>query len=121
VTDAKTLIGECLLVVTAILPLVFRHLVWLRALCIVFILFATVFACGRVHVAPRMAVDRLQAEKPLPSSEEFRQGFVTGSRYSHYAAMTAVPIFLLCVAALTVLAIIPPKPRGPKNPNDRNV
>ena len=116
----KTLIGECLLVVAAILPLVFRRLVWLRALCLVFILFATAFACGRVHVAPRMAADRLQADRLPPLSEEFRQGFVTGSRYSHSAAMTAVPIFLLCVAALTVLAIVPPKPREPKNPNDRN-
>ena len=115
----KTLIGECLLLVAAILPVLFRHVVWLRVLCIIFILFATAFACGRVHVAPRMAVDRLQADRPTLSTEEFREGFVTGSRYCHSAAMTAVPIFLLCVAALTVLAIVPPNPRGPKLPNDR--
>ena len=116
----KTQIGQCLLIASAILPAVFRRQLWLRTVCIIFILLATVGACMRVHVAPRMAVDRLNAEVPHPRSEDFGQGFQAGWRYTYAAVMTAIPIFIFCVGALTVLACVPPIPRESKSPNDRN-
>ena len=104
--DIPLVVVYCLAVLGCILPLVFRGQLWLRFVCVTFMLTATLFAVGRVHVSPRMAVDRLQREE-----KTWTESFRDGSVYTSDAVWTAVPVFLLVIAGLTAMAMFPPKRR----------
>ena len=103
------------LVASGILPLLFRRAFWLRIICILFILFGTAVACFGIIGSHRTAMNQLEAAQK-PWNDAVRDGV----GYTHSAAMSTVPIFLLAVGALTALAIVPAKPKESDNDESRN-
>ncbi len=104
--DSVLRLVYCFSIIGGILPVVFRRQLWLRPICIVLLLVSAFFAFGRVHVAPRMAVDRLQSER-----KTWTKSFRDGSLYTSQAASTALPIFALIILGLTAMTVFPPKSR----------
>jgi len=91
-------------IIVAVFALIFRGHIWLRLICVIFALVSIAFACMRIEVSPRMAVDQLSYENK-PWSEAFRDG----SLYTRTFSRTSIPTFLLTGVVLAALAVIPAK------------
>ena len=98
------------LVLSAIIPILFRDRLWLRFSCVAVFACSAVWSILRIYVAGRVALNRI-------STDYDSLRFADGCYAMQDVIRPCLPVLFLSTVGLTILALLPSRDRKRNAPN----